>query len=349
MTRRLLCALLAAVLCAAAYSQTPESAHAAKLDAKRASLLRYLKSVADSDRYLSGQRWSKSDWDEIKAQTGKLPAIMCVEYCAYEGNRKLNGGKAIQWREINPVAIKHWNAGGLVRITCHFPNPYMEDGGGLRTRLGDGGEKLFSAESSPEKTRWLGMLAEVANGVKDLNKRGVMPIFGPMHEMNGGWFWWGSTLSPSAQKKLWGQICSTLGKNGCRAVWLNALSPQIPIDEENGPDFGKMDIIGCDVYGFKSANNLGAVKDKAEIAGRRGKIFTLSEFGAYSAHNPQNDREFGTYDLTELTRQMDAHCPRAYGAVFWSGPWGIHRSKNAKEFMNDKKIITLPDATYEGK
>lgn len=46
---------------------------------------------------------------------------------------------------------------------------------------------------------------------------------------------------------------------------------------------------------------------------------------------------------------MDAHCPRAYGAVFWSGPWGIHRSKNAKEFMNDKKIITLPDATYEGK
>lgn len=86
MTRRLLCSLLAAVLCAAAYSQTPESAHAAKLDAKRASLLRYLKSVADSDRYLSGQRWSKSDWDEIKAQTGKLPAIMCVEYCAYEGN-----------------------------------------------------------------------------------------------------------------------------------------------------------------------------------------------------------------------------------------------------------------------
>ena len=132
-------------------------------------------------------------------------------------------------------------------------------------------------------------------------------------------------------------------------MWLNALSPQIPIDEKNGPDFGKMDVIGCDVYGFKSANNLGAVKDKAEIAERRGKIFTLSEFGAYSAHNPQDDREFGTYDLTELIRQMDAHCPRAYGAVFWAGPWGIHRSKNAKEFMNDKKIITLPDATYEGK
>lgn len=349
MTIRLLCALLAAALCAAAYSETPETAHAAKLDAKRDALLRYLKSVADSGRYLSGQRWSKSDWDEIKARTGRLPAIMCVEYCAYEGTRKLDGGRAIQWREINPVAKKHWDAGGLVRITCHFPSPYMEGGGGLRSRLEDGGEKLFSDRESPEKTRWLEMLAEVANGVKDLNKRGVIPIFGPMHEMNGGWFWWGSALPPAVQRKLWDQIYEALKKNGCRAVWLNALSPQIPIDENNGPDFGKMDAIGCDVYGFKSANNLAVVRDKLEIAARRGKIFTISEFGAYSAHNPQRDKEFGTYDLTELIRQMDAHCPRAYGAVFWAGPWGIHKSINAGEFMNSPKIITLPHAAYEGK
>ena len=95
----------------------------------------------------------------------------------------------------------------------------------------------------------------------------------------------GASLSPKSQRALWDQIYSALEKKGCRAVWLNALSPNIPIDVENGPDFDKMDIIGCDVYGYKSAKNLKVVDEKYKLAKAKGKLFTVSEFGAYSAHN----------------------------------------------------------------
>lgn len=59
------------------------------IDAKKEALLSYLKSVAESDKYLSGQRWNASDWEKLREKTGKTPAIICVEYCISEGNRKL--------------------------------------------------------------------------------------------------------------------------------------------------------------------------------------------------------------------------------------------------------------------
>lgn len=96
----------------------------------------------------------------------------------------------------------------------------------------------------------------------------------------------GSVVVAKSQRALWNQIYSELEKKGCRAVWLNALSPSLPIDVENGPDFDKMDIIGCDVYGYKSAKNLKVVDEKYKLAKAKGKLFTVSEFGAYSAHNP---------------------------------------------------------------
>lgn len=320
------------------------------IDAKKEALLSYLKSVAESDKYLSGQRWNASDWEKLKEKTGKTPAIICVEYCISEGNRKLGKNeKPIQWEKINPIIKKHWDTGGIVRITCHFPSPYNESYGGLRTKLGDDAAKLLSNEDSPEKMRWLKMLDDAAEGVKNLNDLGVVPIFGPMHEMNGKWFWWGASLSPKSQRALWDQIYSALEKKGCRAVWLNALSPNIPIDVENGPDFDKMDIIGCDVYGYKSAKNLKVVDEKYKLAKAKGKLFTVSEFGAYSAHNPRRDKEFGTYDLAELPTLLDKHCPRAYGIVFWSGPWGIHESLNSEKFMNNPKILTHGQVEYVGK
>lgn len=97
------------------------------LDAKKEALMSYLKSVAESDKYLSGQRWNASDWEKLREKTGKTPAIICVEYCISEGNRKLGKNeKPIQWEKINPIIKKHWDTGGIVRITCHFPNPYNE-------------------------------------------------------------------------------------------------------------------------------------------------------------------------------------------------------------------------------
>lgn len=54
----------------------------------------------------------------------------------------------------------------------------------------------FSAilqSGTPSRGRWLAMLDKVAQGLQQLNEKGVTVFYRPLHEMNGEWFWWGAT------------------------------------------------------------------------------------------------------------------------------------------------------------
>ena len=236
-----------------------------------------------------------------------------------------------------------------MRIVCHFPNPYLTNYGGLRVKLEDKSAKLVASADSPEKSRWLAMLEEVADGVRDLNDRGVIPIFGPMHEMNGEWFWWGAKIPVDTQRKLWNQIKAALDAKGCRVVWLNALAAGRSLEQYRLPDgsydFFNADIVGLDVYKYKRAKNLGCIKDKYDAVIENGKIFAVAEFGVKFGLDDKN----GAYDVSTLTEQLDMHCPRSFCVLFWHGPWGIPIYKNAGKLMNDPKLIKFPEAVFDGK
>ena len=322
----------------------------AELDAKKSALLKYIRDVSASDRYILGESYNEKDWDLMKTRFGRIPALMCVEYLYKEGMRKLKDGeKPVAWKSVNPVAERHYKGGGLVRIVCHFPNPYFPNYGGLRVKLEDKSAKLVASADSPEKSRWLAMLEEVAAGIRDLNDKGVIPIFGPMHEMNGEWFWWGAKIPVDTQRKLWNQIKAALDAKGCRVVWLNALAAGRSLEPYKLPDgsydFFNADIVGLDVYKYKRAKNLGCIGDKYNAVIENGKIFAVAEFGVKFGLDDKN----GAYDVSTLTEQLDAHCPRSFCVLFWHGPWAIPIYKNAEKLMNDRKFIKFPEVVFDGK
>ena len=77
-----------------------------------------------------------------------------------------------------------------MNISWHAPNPSKSNGGGLKER----GIKIAAvlATGTPTHERWMKSLDRIAAGLQELQAAGIVVIWRPLHEMNGGWFWWGA-------------------------------------------------------------------------------------------------------------------------------------------------------------
>ena len=320
----------------------------AELLAKKEALLNYLRDVAQSDKYLTGQRRNgaashDAEWKKLEADTGRLPAILSAEYCASSGQKPFPDAEAaMQWKSANAMMAEHWNKGGLVVVNCHFPNPYNEKFGGLRQQIKDKGVAVCT-DGTPERARWLALLSEVAKGIKDLNARGIIPEIRVLHESDGGWFWWGTRLPPTVQQKLEDDFLNAVESAGGVAVWHKSWAGLV--GGVYRPE--RYDIVGFDAYD-KHARDLSCVKDLYSKTLASGKLFILSEFGP---HYPGDNKgkKLEPFDCSDIIPGMDANCPRSLGAVWWAGPWSITNNRNSKEYMNSPRVITLGQVSYKGR
>ncbi len=149
-------------------------------------------------KYLSGQfaGWSKvtfnmSQMIEIQSVTGHVPAILGCDYAA--GWAIATPPQSDIDYSCNAYLKDHSNKKGLVTIDTHFPNPVSPNGGGLKNRSSLVFTDLLKPETETGK-RWRSYLDIVAAGINDLQQAGVTVLYRPLHEMNGGWFWWGQQV-----------------------------------------------------------------------------------------------------------------------------------------------------------
>jgi len=318
---------------------------------KKTALLRYLESIGDDpQKVISGEMYLDDEtWGKLKEVSGKTPALMGIDYCRDWGLKPSeNAAQAIQWKKLNSLAIAHWNAGGLVRVICHFPNPTRENFGGLRDNTPETvNTQAILTSGTPERARWHALLGEVANGLLDLNAHGVIPIFGPLHESNINAFWWGRlTFTPEQQAALWKDVFNFFQTRGIVAVWLNAQDHGPPIREGAWVD-ECIDLGGLDIYTREKAHNFGLIKEKYDWLLSKKKPFILSESGAYQPGN-KKDAD-GSYNCAELLRQIRAHTPKAAAFMFWCYQFSSAKSQNLKGLLDDKNVLTLGEVAYEGR
>ena len=119
----------------------------------------------------------------ILEKTGQWPALMGADYADF-------GRGGITWLAPNQAAVAYWKQGGLVTLSAHMDNPANPKGGGLRDPGVDLAELL--KEGTETHDRWMRQLDQMAEGLKALKDAGVVVLWRPFHEMNGGWFWWGA-------------------------------------------------------------------------------------------------------------------------------------------------------------
>ncbi len=262
---------------------------------------------------------------KIHEATGRWPAFIGLDYCAWP-----NDQPDIGCSHPNQLALAYWRDGGLVSISWHSFNPANPNGGGLRDPNVKVAELLVAGTAA--HARWMGALDRVAAGLQELQAAGVVVLWRPLHEMNGGWFWWGAQ-QPADFIAIWRQMFDyfTKTKGLHNLIWV--YSPNHgPRTADYYPGDGYADLVGLDAY--TDFIDPGHIKGYPEIAAIN-KPFGFTEYGPHGASNPPGD-----YDYRRLLTGIAENFPRTRFFMSWDMKWNPAENQFAREFYRDLRVIT---------
>lgn len=327
------CPFLLSLFCAATVLAAPEPANP-QANAKARAILKYFQGLENrpDKRLLSGQFTDAGNGatlrlpNEIHDQTGQWPALIGADYADWS-----RGG--LTFKAPNKAVIEYWNQGGLVTISAHLYNPANTNGGGLRDK---GVELKTLLEPGTETyTRWQRELDLLAAGLQELKNAGVVVLWRPFHEMNGGWFWWGAK-EPESFIKVWQQMFDyfTGTKRLDNLLWV--YSPNH--GEKTAayyPGGQYVDLVGLDAY--TDFIDTAHVRGYAEVA-RLGKPFGFTEFGPHGSSNPPGD-----YDYRRFIEGVTKNFPQAVFFMSWNAKWSLSRNTHAPELLAHPWMVNRGD------
>lgn len=234
--------------------------------------------------------------------------------------------------------------GGLVSVSMHPPSPW---GGDLRTTpTADDWDELFR-DGSVANRRWQTLLRQTADCLQRLRNANVVVLWRPLHEMNGGWFWWcrrddqDRWTSRDHFVKLWKQMhhymVSDRGLD--HLIWVYSAAVQTDAGQRAAnvyyPGDAWADVVGLDWYSddLSDIDRLGSYTQLL----RFNKPFAITEFG------PQSRRD-GSFDNQRLF-DVAASLPRLSYVMYWHSWPGakvaIVDQRNVSKLMVAPEVLTL--------
>ena len=302
-----------------------------------AELVAYLHQI-DGNHVISGQYIGPGPVEPINAinaSTGKWLGIIGGDYFHYDGGRIVTS--------FNPIAIDYWNAGGLITISMHMPNPATRKGVSDQSRLDTAG--LLTPGSATYNT-YVSMLDQIATALQRLQSAGVVVILRPFHESNGDWFWWGTRFLSTAQfRTLWRFTHTYLTKTKGlhNLVWLYSVNANTgsPTGRYPGDDY--VDATGFDLY---SNDPAAGIADYDALV-RLGKPTSLTEFGAGTP-----DLGNTNFQETTLTAALRNQMPRiTFWQQWWSGNagrtgWGMADVSDVSGALSESRVVNRNDIAY---
>ncbi|KAJ3052260.1 hypothetical protein HK097_006624 [Rhizophlyctis rosea] len=171
--------------------------------------------------------------------TGATPAVRLMDFIFYVGEPAFEDGsiaRAIDWYQ---------NKSGIVQYQWHW-RPRAEYGSSFYAAETTFDITKAVVKGTKEYNHTIEDIAGVIAKAKLLEKAGVPFIFRPLHEPNGGWFWWGSK-GAAPYLKMWDLIQSEFTKAKVHnVIWLhNFAGAPVP---EWYPGNNKVDIVSVDRY-----------------------------------------------------------------------------------------------------
>ena len=271
---------------------------------------------------------TKKVFDLIQQRTGCRPAILGVDYADWHDGSIAAAGP-------NAAALDQWRHGGLVTISAHFFNPLRTNltVSGLRDKGVDIAPLLDPA--SPAHAIWLRELDDIAAGLQQLRDAGVVVLWRPFHEMNGGWFWWGAK-KPDMFIVLWRQMFDyfTTRKKLDNLLWVYAANTGgRTADYYPGDNY--VDLVGVDAYAdFVDTQH---IQGTAELQ-RLSKPFGFTEFGPHGPFHPSGD-----YNYLRFMDGVKKHFPQAVFFQAWSVNWGLTTNQNVGALLHDPWVVNRTD------
>jgi mannan endo-1,4-beta-mannosidase len=212
-------------------------------------------------------------------------------------------------------------------------NPANPKGGGLR----DKGVNLADllADGTETHGRWMQQLDLMAGGLQDLRSAGVVVLWRPFHEMNGGWFWWGAQ-EPEVFIKVWRHMFEYFSttKGLDNLLWVY------------GPNHGSktaayyagdryVDLVGLDAYtDFIDPEHIRGYPEIVALP----KPFGFTEYGPHGSQNPPGD-----YDYRRFIAGIEQHFPRTCFFMSWNAKWSLATNRFTRELLEHPAILNRED------
>lgn len=216
-------------------------------DANAQALYTYLRTIYGQHILAGQQELEWADW--IQEQIGKTPALLAVDLMDYSPSRVEYQGDVSTAVED---AIAFHERGGIVSVLWHWNAPtglYDTEEqrwwSGFYTEATD--FNLATALQDTTNANYTLLIRDIdaiAVQLKRLEDAGVPVLWRPLHEAEGGWFWWGAQ-GPLPAIQLWYILYERLteyhGINNLIWVWNSVAEDWYPGDET-------VDILSADVY-----------------------------------------------------------------------------------------------------
>ena len=149
-----------------------------------------------------------------------------------------------------------------------------------------------------------------------MNGEPIPVVFRPWHEMNGGWFWWGSQATTPAGYKALYKLTVDYFKTRTTSV-LFCWSPNSPTNFNYYPGDEYVDVLGLDAYEVTSSTlqtNLTPIVDYAQ---EHGKVAVLSETGNRTTNGDQAASYWNNTVLPAIMQDPTGKLPKIAWVLTW--------------------------------
>lgn len=254
----------------------------ASAGAKR--LMEYLGSVYGK-KVLTGQHTKDIPMEElslVEKMAGKKPAVCGFELLGYSPNIDFENSDEDTLEEVrnNQDTIKkalEWaeKDKGIVTYCWHWFSPMGGRNKAFYTEHTDFDCSKAVTPGTPEYEKTVSDIDFISEKLQIFAQKDIPILWRPLHEAEGGWFWWGAK-GPEACKKLWRLMYDRMvhvhGLNNLIWVW-NSIDPAwYPGDDV-------VDIISADIYALKGNHGTFKCDFDSASALSENTMIALSECG----------------------------------------------------------------------
>jgi mannan endo-1,4-beta-mannosidase len=311
-------------------------------------VLNYLETLKNQNKILAGQHLHEgrtdlyapiSEYQHTYDVTGRYPALLGLDmdfgvHGSVFSSMDENRSKKVE------QATQHAAHGGLVTFTWHETSPQAIDDSGwsavnqamTATNFHD-----LVTPGTPLYNKWLAHIDLIASYLKELQDNGVVVLWRPYHEMNGGWFWWGN--KGTEFKQLWinmyNRFTNHHNLNNLIWVWSPNVGDMNSAYNNYYPGDAYVDLGGVDLY-TSNRNDAAWTSNNNTLKTKLGsKNFGLTEVGLLTTPEKLvNDTDYVWYMLWH-TGWMDNNF---YGAPTGNGPGS--NPQILMDFYNSPNTIT---------
>ncbi|MGQ1908437.1 glycosyl hydrolase [Marinifilum sp. RC60d5] len=289
------------------------------------NLYKSLGKIANSEQFLFGQEHPLSfqlgsirhdlSTSDCKEVTGDHPAVYGIDphYMLY---------KTDQEKETHINEAKHAYQNGSV-VTFDFHQQSRTDHSIYFSDLSTQSDKelVYDIVNDKNGTReWFyAELDEILNIIN--NDLGFPVVFRLFHEMDGNWFWWGTSTknhSPELYKEFY-QLAADYIKGKTNLV-LFAWSPNAQVNESYYPGDAYVDVVGFDLYEPSKTDLKSKLIDLSNFAYEHNKVAILAETGDRNAYTT-NDPDFWTSKVLAAIKEGGSEVRIAWVLAWFNAPW----------------------------